>query len=80
MVSQDWPTKKETGMGKKFVSGILIFVWTISLFLHPTTAQADYWQELAVDRDGDGLPDSVEEAGWRNGAGGPFFTNSLDPD
>src|SRR5262245_52401455 len=67
-------------MAKKLISGLLIFVWTISLFLRPPGARADYWPEQVLDRDGDGLADTVETGGWRNAAGGPFATNPLDPD
>jgi hypothetical protein len=35
---------------------------------------------VSPDVDGDGLPNSVEETGWYNAAGGPFVTNYLDSD
>src|SRR5262245_25316431 len=67
-------------MIKKIVSGITLLIWIASLFLRPTPGRADSFPELVLDRDGDGLPDSVEIAGWRNAAGGPFITQPLDPD
>ncbi|GAB4534180.1 MAG: hypothetical protein Kow0063_17010 [Anaerolineae bacterium] len=42
-------------------------------------AQQD-WRGLSADVDGDGLPNEVEDAGWRNAAGGPFITDYLDAD
>jgi hypothetical protein len=65
---------------KKIISGITLLAWLTLSFLQPSLAGADYWQELVLDQDGDGLPNSLESAGWRNAAGGPFTTNPLDPD
>src|SRR5215510_14573854 len=67
-------------MAKKIISGIILFTWLALYFLHPVPGRADYWQELVIDRDGDGLPDSVESVGWWDAAGGPFKTGPLDPD
>ncbi|NBD34496.1 MAG: PKD domain-containing protein [Chloroflexi bacterium] len=41
---------------------------------------AQAWGDFSADVDGDGLPNTTEETGWSNGAGGPFLTDPLDAD
>ena len=68
-------------MKRKAISLTTLFFMMTSLFLNLAPhASAQTGQEMSPDIDGDGLPNTVEEAGWYNGAGGPFVTNALDPD
>ena len=68
-------------MKKQLVSLGIVFFWVASLIVTQVPiALAQDWQGLSSDIDGDGLLNDLEEAGWYNEAGGPFFTDSLDAD
>jgi hypothetical protein len=67
-------------MTKKIILRTTFLALLVLFFFQPSDAGADLWKELVVDRDGDGLGDSIEAGGWRNASGGPFKTGLLDPD
>ena len=66
---------------RRFLYLFVNFFLLASVFLtRPAQGYAQEWHDLSVDVDGDGLPNTVEEGGWYNAAGGPFVTDSLDAD
>jgi len=66
---------------KRWYAYFLIFVFLGSTFLAwPSQVYAQEWEDLSVDFDGDGLPNVVEQDGWYNAQGGPFYTDPLDAD
>ncbi|HDQ71540.1 MAG TPA: PKD domain-containing protein, partial [Chloroflexi bacterium] len=66
---------------KHFVYFLVALVWLMfTAFAWMTPVYAQEWGDLSADADGDGLPDAIEEAGWYNEAGGPFYTDPLDAD
>jgi len=68
-------------MTHKLTYFVTAFILLTSMFLAwPGQVYAQDWRDLSADVDGDGLPNTVEETGWYNGAGGPFSTDPLDSD
>jgi len=65
----------------RFVSLFLAFVLLTPTFLAPSVpAYAQDWGDFSADVDGDGLPNVIEQEGWYNDAGGPYYTNARDAD
>jgi hypothetical protein len=59
----------------------LAFILLAPAFLTPAApVHAEGWGDYSADVDGDGLSNAVEQAGWYNDEGGPYFTNYLDAD
>ncbi|MCP4538167.1 MAG: tandem-95 repeat protein [Chloroflexi bacterium] len=68
-------------MKKSIAYLFVLSIFLTSLFItHPTQVYAQGWYDLSADIDGDGLPNTVEEDGWYNTAGGPYVTDPLDAD
>ncbi len=66
---------------RHLVSVFLAFILLAPMFLAPPApVQAQGWSDFSADIDGDGLPNAVEQDGWYNTSGGPYFTNYLDAD
>ena len=72
---------------KRLVLFVVLILWMLLLSFSPLTpsltptvvAQSPDWSYVSPDLDSDGLPDTVEKAGWCN-AVGCFTTDPLDPD
>jgi hypothetical protein len=66
---------------RRFLYLFVSFFLLVSAFLpQPAPVYAQDWHDLSADVDGDGLPNTVEEGGWHNAAGGPYVTDPLDAD
>jgi hypothetical protein len=66
---------------KRFLDLFMAFFLLASAVLtQPAPVSAQDWRDFSADVDGDGLPNVVEEGGWYNAAGGPYFTDPFDAD
>lgn len=67
-------------MKRQLTSLIVILFLFVSMAYQAWPVQAQAWQPLSPDVDGDGLLNDLETSGWYNEVGGPFVTDPLDAD